>query len=226
MLGHVSDASQAPNGPIDLSPLLGLRLRTPRLELRLPAPEDLEALREVALEGVHPPEFMPFSIAWTDDPGLGSFLGYHELQRRDWSVDAWDLELGVWVEGDPAGVQALQSENFARTRAVGTGSWLGRRFQGRGVGTEMRTAVLELAFRGLGATVARSGAIDGNVASLRVSGKLGYREVGRSTVAPRGEVVGHADLELRREDWRPPCAVEIVGLTPCLSLFGVAPAQD
>jgi RimJ/RimL family protein N-acetyltransferase len=107
---------------------------------------------------------------------------------------------------------------------VGTGSWLGLRFQGRGVGTEMRTAVLELAFRGLGAAAARSGAIDGNEASLRVSGTLGYRVIGRGTVAPRGVEVGRADVELRREDWRVPFPVELEGVAPCLPLFGL-PAE-
>jgi RimJ/RimL family protein N-acetyltransferase len=87
----------------------------------------------------------------------------------------------------------------------------------------MRTAVLELAFRGLRANVARSGAIEGNAASLRVSQKLGYRVVGSGTVSPRGVEVGHTDVELRREDWRPPCAVEIEGLGTCLPLFGVTP---
>jgi RimJ/RimL family protein N-acetyltransferase len=66
----------------------------------------------------------------------------------------------------------------------------------------MRAAVLELAFAVLGAERATSGAIDGNIASRRVSEKLGYREVGRSTVAPRGVDVGHADLELTRAEWQ------------------------
>lgn len=211
---------------MELAPLFDLRLRTPRLELRLPAPEELEAFREVALGGIHPPEFMPFSVAWTDDPELAEFVGYHELRRREWRPEAWGLELGVWLEGEPAGVQALMGESSAAARRVGTGSWLGRRFQRRGVGTEMRTAVLELAFRGLGAEVARSGAMDGNAASLRVSEKLGYRIVGRSTCSPRGVAVGHADLELRREEWRPPLAVEIAGLEPCLPLFGLESSPD
>jgi RimJ/RimL family protein N-acetyltransferase len=165
---------------------------------------------------------MPFAVAWTDDPELADFLGYHEARLREWSREAWHLELAVWLEGEPVGVQAVTATEFALAKTVATGSWLGRPFQGRGIGTEMRTAVLELAFRGLGADAARSGAIDGNAASLRVSEKLGYRHVGRSTVAPRGEEVGHADLEVRREEWRPPCAVEIRGLEPCLPLFGLA----
>jgi RimJ/RimL family protein N-acetyltransferase len=206
---------------MDLTPLFGLRLRTPRLELRLPTAEELDVLREVALGGIHPPEFMPFTIAWTDDPELTEFHAYHEMRRREWSVDEWHLELAVFVEGEPVGIQAVESKDFAATLTVGTGSWLGQRFQGKGVGTEMRTAALELAFRGLGAKMARSGAVDGNFASLRVSEKLGYRAIGRGTVAPRGVELQHTDVALRREDWRPPVAVEIEGLEPCLALFGL-----
>jgi RimJ/RimL family protein N-acetyltransferase len=174
----------------------------------------------VALGGIHPPEFMPFTVPWTDDPEQAGFVDYHEMRRREWSADAWHFEPGVWYEGELVGVQALESTRFAETRTVGTGSWLGHRFQGQGVGTEMRTAVLELAFRGLGAERARSGAVDGNVGSLGVSEKLGYRIIGRDTVAPRGVALGHAKVELRREDWRPPFRVEIEGLEPCLPLFG------
>jgi RimJ/RimL family protein N-acetyltransferase len=210
---------------MDLSPLFGLRLRTPRLELRLPTGEELEQFREVALAGVHPPEFMPFTIAWTDEPELGTFLEYHEMRRREWRPEAWGFELGVWQQSQPVGVQALMSDDLAKTRRVDTGSWLGARFQRQGVGTEMRAAVLELAFRGLQAEVARSGALEGNDASLRVSEKLGYRVVGESVSSPRGVPVPQTDVELRRDDWRPPFPVEIEGLEPCLPLFGIGPPQ-
>jgi RimJ/RimL family protein N-acetyltransferase len=210
---------------MDISPLFDLRLRTPRLDLRLPTHDELVELREVARAGVHPPEEMPFAVAWTDEPySEGWVVAFHEQQREAWRPDAWDLELGVWTNGKLAGVQALYGKDFSLSRTVGTGSWLGSRFQQRGVGTEMRTAVLELAFRGLGAEVARSGAVEGNAASLRVSEKLGYRVVGRGTVAPRGIEVEHTDVELRREDWRPPFVVEVEGLESCLRLFGLSPA--
>jgi RimJ/RimL family protein N-acetyltransferase len=164
---------------------------------------------------------MPFAIAWTDEPELASFVAFHQSLRRNWSPEAWDLELAVWVDGRPAGSQGLVGENFARRRIVQTGSWLGAGFQRRGYGTEMRTAVLELAFRGLGAERARSGYVDGNDASRRVSEKLGYAVVGRGVRTPRGEPVGETEVELRREDWRPPCPVEILGLEPTLPLFGL-----
>lgn len=209
---------------MDLAPLFELRLRTPRLELRLPTRPELEELRELARAGVHPPEEMPFAVAWTDEPYSEAWVvSFHEQQRAVWRPDAWDLELGVWVDGELAGIQALVGKDFASTRTVETGSWLGSRFQRRGIGTEMRAAVLELAFRGLGAQVARSGAVEGNPASLGVSEKLGYHVVGSGTVSPRGVPVEHTDVELRREDWRPPVAVEIEGLGTCLPLFGVSP---
>ena len=210
---------------MDISALFGLRLRTPRLELRLPTHDELAELREVAHAGVHPPEEMPFAVAWTDEPYSEEWVvAFHEQQREAWRPDVWDLELGVWTDGGLAGVQALYGKDFAASRVVGTGSWLGRRFQGRGIGTEMRAAVLELAFRGLGAQVAQSGAVEGNPASLRISEKLGYRIVGSGHVAPRGVEVVHTDVELRRKNWRPPVAVEIEGLGTCLPLFGVSPA--
>jgi RimJ/RimL family protein N-acetyltransferase len=210
---------------MDIASLFGLRLRTPRLELRLPTRPELDELRDLARAGVHPPEEMPFAVAWTDEPYSDAWVvSFHEQQRAAWRPDAWDLELGVWADGELAGIQAVFGKDFAESRTVGTGSWLGSRFQRRGIGTEMRAAVLELAFRGLGAEVARSGAIEGNTASFRVSEKLGYRVTGVGTVSPRGPAVAHTDVELRRENWRPPFAVEIDGLGTCLPLFGVSPA--
>ena len=53
-------------------------------------------------------------------------------------------------------------------RSVATGSWLGLRHQGHGIGKEMRAAVLHFAFAGLGAIEALSGAWDDNKPSLGV----------------------------------------------------------
>ena len=64
------------------------------------------------------------------------------------------------------------------------GSWLGAANQGRGL-TEMRAAVLALAFDGLGAETAESGYITGNAASARVSEKLGYVPNGEDVYARR-----------------------------------------
>ncbi len=212
--------------PIDLSPLLGLRLRTPRLELRLPSLEKVGELAALAALGVHPPEQMPFAVAWTDGIGSPSFgddvRAYHLGIRDGWSPDDWVLECGVWVDGQLIGVQALRATDFARHREVDSGSWLGQAFQGRGYGTEMRAAILHLAFAGLGAEAAESGALAGNTASERVSEKLGYRRAGERTAAPRGTPVREQLFRLDRASWeasdRTP--VTVFGLTPCRPLFG------
>src|SRR5262249_10478821 len=132
------------------------------------------------------------------------------------------LNLLAFHRGRVIGMQGIEAEHFAERRTVSTGSWLGRRWQGRGFGTEMRSAVLELAFSGLGAEVARSGAISGNPQSLGVSRKLGYQVVGSHTVSPGGVAVEHTDVELRRDGFRPPVEVEIVALEPLLPSFGAA----
>ncbi|MBV8081300.1 MAG: GNAT family N-acetyltransferase, partial [Actinobacteria bacterium] len=54
---------------VDLSPLFGLRITTPRLELRFPTLDELVELANVARAGVHPPDTMPFRVAWTDASG-------------------------------------------------------------------------------------------------------------------------------------------------------------
>jgi RimJ/RimL family protein N-acetyltransferase/predicted GNAT family acetyltransferase len=202
-------------------PLSQLRLRTPRLELRVPTVGELRGLYAVAAAGIHDPGRMPFAVPWTDELDEPSFLAFHESTLWSSRPERWDVVLAAFLDGRPVGVQSLRGERFAETRRVDTGSWLGRAFQGRGLGTEMRAAVLALAFDGLGAEVATSGAIDGNPQSLGVSRKFGYERVGSHVVAPRGEPIEHADLELRRDGFSSPVTVEIDGLERVLPLFGV-----
>jgi RimJ/RimL family protein N-acetyltransferase len=206
--------------PTNIEPLWAVRLRTPRLELRLPTDEELDELFEVAAAGIHPPEEMPFAVAWTDDLQRDAFLEFHRARCREWSPTTWTLNLVTFLDGRVIGTQAVEAREFGRERTVGTGSWLGAAHQRKGYGTEQRAAVLELAFRGLGARTAVSGALLPNLASQRVSEKLGYRVVGTSEVAPRGEPVQHYDYRLERAEWRCPISVELEGVAPALALFG------
>jgi RimJ/RimL family protein N-acetyltransferase/ribosomal protein S18 acetylase RimI-like enzyme len=202
-------------------PLTRLRVRTPQLELRLATDAELRELERVAEAGIHDPAFMPFGVAWTDSFDEASFLDWHHGALRNWQPDSWRLELVVFVDGRPVGSQALHADGFASTRRATTGSWLGAAWQGRGLGTEMRAAILTLLFDGLGAREAASGAIVGNHASLAVSRKLGYEEVGRSIVSPRGAPVEHHDLVLARNRFRrPDVRVSVEGLAGLESLFG------
>jgi RimJ/RimL family protein N-acetyltransferase len=213
----------------DLTPLLGVRIRTPRLELRLGDESELRELAELAQRGVHPPEEMPFSVPWTDGirgaSFVDDFLGYHRGQLAAWSPEDWHLPLLVWSEGQLAGEQSVSAKDFGRAGEVSTGSWLGMSFQRRGIGTEMRAAALAFAFSGLGARAARSAWLDGNEASRRVSEKLGYHRAGTHVESPRGVAVTAHDLRLERAGWTPPVPVEITGLEPALPLFRAQPPR-
>jgi RimJ/RimL family protein N-acetyltransferase len=172
---------------------------------------------------------MPFRVAWTDSASeagfVDTFLTYHREQRETWQPRKWVLPLAVWAEGELVGSQTIEADDLAATWTVSTGSWLGQRFQGHGFGTEMRAAVLELAFTGLGATRALSGVIEGNVASERVSMKLGYEPAGEGVVSPRGVPLRELEFVLTRERWgrhrTTPIVVE--RLEACLPLFGLPP---
>jgi len=204
-----------------LEPLLELRVRTPRLELRLPTDEEIVELYRVAEAGIHPPEEMPFFFPWTDTLNERDFVAYHREARESWSPGSWRANFVTFLDGRVIGSQGLEAEDFAAKRKVETGSWLGEEFQRRGYGFEQRAAVLELAFRGLEARAATSGALVHNVASQRISEKLGYRMTGTRETAPRGEPVLHYDYRLERDDWRCPIPVELEGLEPALPLFGL-----
>lgn len=210
-------------------PLFDLRLRTPRLELRVPTDEDLCELARVAASGIHDASFMPFSQPWTDQasPRLErGLLQWHWRIRAGFRPEDWWLDLAVIAGGRIVGVQGLTARAFPVMRTVATGSWLGRAHQGQGIGTEMREAVLHLAFEVLGAELATSSAFADNEASERVSRRLGYRENGIGREAPRGVVREVRHFLLDREGWasRARAPVTVEGLAPCWPLFFGQPA--
>jgi RimJ/RimL family protein N-acetyltransferase len=97
------------------------------------------------------------------------------------------------------------------------------RHQGQGIGTEMRAAVLHLAFAGLGAEEALSTAFEDNHASRAVSRKLGYAENGIGRQVVRGVATTEHHVRLTRADWEKHATVPVTieGLAPCLPMFGV-----
>jgi RimJ/RimL family protein N-acetyltransferase len=214
---------------VDHFPLVGLRLKTPRLELRLPSPEELAALGELAAEGVHDPDVMPFLIPWTDRPPAEvarSVILHHWSQLGAWTPQEWSLNLAVFHAGVPIGFQGVEAHDLAITREVATGSWLGRRHHGQGFGTEMRAAVLHLAFAGLDVEEATSVAFMDNHASRAVSRKLGYASDGTERRVVRGALAFDDRQRLTRAAWERhrTVPVTIEGLEPCLPLLGLPAA--
>ncbi|MEW9547134.1 GNAT family N-acetyltransferase [Nonomuraea sp. NPDC050783] len=213
-------------------PLFGLSITTPRLVLRIPSLQDLDEVGDRAAEGVHDEGFMPFLFPWTDGTPAErarNTVQYHFRRWATFTADDWALEFAVLHEGRAVGTQGIMGKGFSVTRQVSTGSWLGRRFQGQGIGTEMRAAVLHLAFTGLGARHAVTEAFADNHASLAVTRKLGYREDGIALHVRKGEPAVMQRFRLTAEDWAAgdwsgTPGFEIHGLGPCLPLLGLGEA--
>lgn len=210
----------------DIWPLYGLRLTTGDLELRLPTEAELPGFVAVADAGIHPPEEMPFGIAWTDQPSPARERSSYQWWMRSralWTAEDWTLTLGVWVADRPAGFQDVGAQSFATMRTVHTGSWLGRDFQGQGVGKRMRQAALALAFDHLGAEVAESAAFLDNPSSIGVSLGVGYQRNGIGRMAPRGRPRDQQRFRMTIDDWRAMARpeVSVEGLEGCLDMFGI-----
>ena len=207
-------------------PQFGLRIAGEGIELRIPDDDDLVALAHLAVGGIHASDFMPFSVPWTraePDALKRGVLTHGWAMRQNVHPAAWAFPSVVLHEGEIAGVQDIRADKFAIRRTVSTGSWLGIDFHGRGIGTKMRTAVLQLAFEGLDAQWAESGSRIGNTSSARVSEKVGYRADGLQIQAIGDEQAVMQRWRMTRDQWfervdeRP--RFEITGLGPCVALL-------
>jgi RimJ/RimL family protein N-acetyltransferase len=215
----------------DAWPLFGLRLRTEHLVLRMPTDDDLATLLQVAKAGIHPPDEMPFGVAWTLVEGEAfdrNFMQFNWRTRATFAPGAWDLNMLVELDGRPIGAQSIAAEDFAIHRTVHTGSWLGREHQGRGFGKEMRAAVLGFAFDGLDARVAETSAFLDNGPSNGVTRALGYEENGLGSLAPQGVARVTQKFRMTAEGWRsrPRPALVIEGLDGIRDLFGAEEPTD
>jgi RimJ/RimL family protein N-acetyltransferase len=143
--------------------------------------------------------------------------------RARTSTTWWHLSFAVLVDGDLVGQQNITAEEFPTLRTVSTFSFLDRAHRRRGIGTEMRAAVLHLAFAGLGAQRAESDAFVDNAASAAVSRAVGYEPNG-SFLAPRPS--GAAEMQrfvLTRERWtsRRRDDIDLVGVDAARELLGI-----
>ncbi len=209
-------------------PLFDLEIRTPRLTLRYIDDALGTELVELIVGGVHDPSFMPFAVPWTDatpdELGRNCFEFWWR-SRAETTVDTWNINLAVIADDIIVGASGLGATDFPVTRWFETGSWLGIAHQGRGLGTELRTATLHLGFLGLDAQQAGTGAFHDNGPSLGVTRKLGYEPNGIQHRVRRGELgvaeryrMGreHFLQHVRRDD------IEIVGDEPVRDLLGIS----
>jgi RimJ/RimL family protein N-acetyltransferase len=213
-------------------PLYDLKVSYDNVELSLATDDDLLELIEIAKRGIHPMGECPFSFPWSEVPSPQferNFLQFHWRCRSEWKPDNWTLELAVRHRGTLVGSQGMIGRQFGIRRAISSGSWIGLESQGHGIGTQMRAAMLGLAFDHLDALTAQSGYLDFNEASKRVSEKLGYVpdgiEIhGIDSTTRDGAVrrIEHRML-LTREAWQThrPEGIEVNGLERCKEMFVV-----
>ena len=211
-------------------PPLLLEVTTPRLRLRGATDDLLAGLLPVVRAGVVSTDEVPF-----DDP----MSLYEDNPTREWrwlrgiwaararaDEHLWRLDFVVDVDGHLVGMQDLVAEDFSSFGRVGTFSWLAPEARGRGLGREMRAAVLHLAFAGLGAREATSDAFLDNHASNAVSRSLGYQPNGTTWATRRGQAAQICRWTLDRPRWEAARRTDITlsGVEECLPVLGIGDA--
>ncbi|KFU80026.1 Protein N-acetyltransferase, RimJ/RimL family [Amycolatopsis lurida] len=206
-------------------PPLNVQVHTPRLSLLGATDELLERLVPTVRKGVVTEPPWPF-----DDPASL----YEDSPQREWrwlrgiwrgrgqvTESQWRLYFAVVVDGEPVGMQDLIGIDFATFGTVTSFSWLDPDLRGRGLGKEMRQAVLQLAFEGFGAREASSDAFFDNQASNGVSQALGYEPNGVTWDTRRGEPAQLKQWRLLRDHWRRRDDIELVAVRECLPVLGI-----
>ncbi len=206
---------------VSLYPPLDLKVITPKLELHGATDALLTQLLPIVREGVARGQPDPF-----DDPM--SLYDDNPVRERKWlqaiwrgrgnvRPESWRLYFVVMLGEEAVGMQDLIGVNFDTFRTVTSFSWLAPGVRQRGLGREMRAAVLHLAFEGFGAAQASSEAFFDNVASNRVSGALGYQPNGQDWATRRGEPAVLNRWRLPRDVWalNRRSDIELVGVEAC-----------
>jgi [ribosomal protein S5]-alanine N-acetyltransferase len=187
--------------------------RGPALTLRYPEPRDAPALYELASD----PEVTRF-FSWRYD-GVEDAEAWIAGRERARATGEW-LEFVVEHRDDGVtGVTGLSEPSLRDRRAV-TGSWLGRRFWGRGVNDEAKALLARVAFDACGMERLGAYASTENPRSRRALEKLGW--VHEGTLREFHRFGGRAHdvdvLALLRAQWeRSPLAavpVEVEGEAP------------
>jgi len=161
-------------------PLLALRITAGPVELRGITDDLLGPIADLALD-IHDPDFMPFFSPWSLSPPEDMprvVAQYYWGLRASFSPTKWNADFAVFYDGELVGCQGFSTSDYLVLRSGETGSWLGRRFQGKGIGTAMRQVICAFLIDHVDAKHITSAAFADNPASLAVSRKTGYTDNG------------------------------------------------
>ena len=209
-------------------PPLAVEVATPLLALRGASDGLLDDLVPLVRAGEALAEPAPF-----DDP-MSLYEADPEVRVQRWlqgvwrgrgvvSEDFWRLHFVVVHEGRAVGMQDLIGQQFNSFRFVASFSWLAASARGRGLGREMRAAVLHLAFEGLGADEAESEAFFDNRGSNRISESMGYERNGTNWATRQGSAALLQRWHLTRQAWvsRRRDDIALQGVAPCRAALGI-----
>ena len=207
---------------------LQVRVSTPTIELAGATDDLLGELQHAVWEGKATAEPAPYDdpmSLYEDDPDVRVRRWLQGVWRGRGSVtaDFWRLHFVVMVDGQPVGMQDLIGDQFGTYGTVGSFSWLSSDVRRQGVGTEMRQAILHLAFEGLGATEATTEAFLDNPGSNGVSRALGYHENGVAWATRRGQPGLMQRWRLTHEDWvaHRRTDIDLHGIEECKESLGI-----
>lgn len=209
----------------EIFPPFGLELRCGEVVLAGTRPEHIPDLIEVVRDGILDPALpQPFLVDWTGKPNQELMRWQHFWRKcGTFTPDSWTLMLSVVLDGRAIGYQeAVNDGGFLQTRCLETGSWLGLKYQGRGIGTRIRQMAAMFCFDYLGAQELTSSYIDGNVKSSGVSRRLGYVDNGTCRL-PDGDGyrVGRHVILTPDALVRPTDQLEVTGVEPFRSFIGL-----
>lgn len=161
-------------------PLLALRITAGPVELRGITDDLLCPIADLALD-IHDPDYMPFFGPWSLSPPEDMprvVAQYYWGLRASFSPAKWSADFAVFYDGELVGCQGFAARDYLILRTGETGSWLGRRFQGKGIGTAMRQVICTFLIDHVDARRITSAAFADNLPSLAVSRKTGYTDNG------------------------------------------------
>lgn len=212
---------------LDYPPLL-VRVTTPRLELVAATDTVLEQLQDLVRRGeamADPPPYDDPMSLYEPDPTVRVQAWLRGIWRARGAAtpDSWRLSFAVVVDDQVVGMQDLLGLQFGTHKTVTSFSWLSSTVRRAGLGTEMRHAILQLAFDGLGAREASSDAFVDNTASNRVSEALGYQPNGVEWATRNGRPSLLQRWRLTRSDWLSSrrTDIQLYGVDACKATLGL-----
>ena len=196
------------------------------ISLRVMRDEDIAVLNDATPTDIFGSDIPEHAFGWLFD-AANSPAQFRWSHRVQMSPAHWSLDLVVIKDGGVIGSVDMRANDFTTTKSIETGSWIYHCFQGRGIGTLVRHAIVELGFNHFGAERLTTAWARSNKASAAVSAKLGYHVTADITVeslGPDNHTAPGVRAELSRSNYHRPAELqcEVRGLTPELrSLLGI-----